>query len=46
MKGLIGASSDDEQHALVAVPAAQIEENVESFDTSNYKKVTTSFDLD
>ena len=37
-QGLIGASTGD-GHALVAVPAAQIEENVEKLDMSNYKKV-------
>ena len=37
-QGLIGSSAGD-GHALVAVPAAQIEENVEKLDMSNYKKV-------
>ena len=37
-QGLTGASYGD-GHALVAVPAVQIEENVEKLDMSNYKKV-------
>jgi len=40
-QGLIG-SSTGERHALVALPADQLEENVETFDTSNYKKEENS----
>jgi len=40
-KGLIGASTG-QHHALVAVPAVQIEENVEKLDMSNYKKEENS----